>query len=487
MGDVYANSVLTVCAAENEDPTAGLYDVRRVRDQSTGEPHQLVSYTDISSPPPCRKARPHSLLTPFGSISANALMHQNRTLGHARRLMRSAWYSRSWTFQEFLFAPRKLLFHNNTVNWECLCAAWHEDQDPGEGNCHLLTIERRKSTKQSFTGGFGYTPWPDMVRFSRLVSVFNDRILTFPEDVLEAFAGVLSTLSNTFEGGFISGLPVFCFDSALLWQPWRPMERRVPRRRITEDSVLPSWSWAGWSGVTHSESWRSACSYMKQQGDGAKSSWRTANTVSWRYSTSLDGERIFIPTSKFATSLSLSHQVENLPEGWSCGKDQHGVLVYRHKCHPSQIFFYPIPIRDPGSEPALPVYARYLHGKTRRAFFQFGPEYNSKASRCVAVDLLTTSGDWAGTLRLNDSVTRPEDAAELVEISIGSVDDEEIEKFYFDEWDRPQCPRSSGRYNFYSVLWVEWIDGVAYRKALGRVEKSIWEATERDGIDLVLG
>ncbi len=37
-------------------------------------------------------------------------------------LLRTTWNSRGWTFQEFLFSRRKIVFHNNTVNWECHCS-----------------------------------------------------------------------------------------------------------------------------------------------------------------------------------------------------------------------------------------------------------------------------------------------------------------------------------------------------------------------------
>ena len=42
-------------------------------------------------------------------------------------------------------------------------------------------------------------------------------------------------------------------------------------------------------------------------------------------------------------------------------------------------------------------------------------------------------------------------------------------------------------WSFYNVLWVKWEDGVAYRKAMGRVESDAWEGLEKEVIDLVLG
>jgi hypothetical protein len=42
-------------------------------------------------------------------------------------------------------------------------------------------------------------------------------------------------------------------------------------------------------------------------------------------------------------------------------------------------------------------------------------------------------------------------------------------------------------YDYYNVLWVEWIDGIAYRKGLGRVFKDIWDRQEPEHVHLILG
>lgn len=42
-------------------------------------------------------------------------------------------------------------------------------------------------------------------------------------------------------------------------------------------------------------------------------------------------------------------------------------------------------------------------------------------------------------------------------------------------------------YEFHNVLWIEWNEGVAYRKGLGRVIKEAWERQATEWIDLTLG
>jgi hypothetical protein len=86
----------------------------------------------------------------------------------------------------------------------------------------FFTLVEKADSSSAATGiyatltGLKLTPWPDMLRYTRLTSLFNERDLTFPEDFLNAFAGCLHHLSRVFPGGFVSGLPAMCFDASLL-------------------------------------------------------------------------------------------------------------------------------------------------------------------------------------------------------------------------------------------------------------------------------
>jgi len=77
---------------------------------------------------------------------------------------------------------------------------------------------------------------------------------------------------------------------------------------------------------------------------------------------------------------------------------------------------------------------------------------------------------------------------ELVAISQGYFYEKwEWSLFEIDEWSHEERPRKSEKYESYNVLWVEWRDGIAYRKACGRVMKSAWECQELELVNLVLG
>ncbi|RSL57576.1 hypothetical protein CEP54_008218 [Fusarium duplospermum] len=48
-------------------------------------------------------------------------------------------------------------------------------------------------------------------------------------------------------------------------------------------------------------------------------------------------------------------------------------------------------------------------------------------------------------------------------------------------------PKSGEDYDFINVLWVEWVDGIAYRKGLGRIFQHVWERQPLEDIELILG
>jgi len=82
---------------------------------------------------------------------------------------------------------------------------------------------------------------------------------------------------------------------------------------------------------------------------------------------------------------------------------------------------------------------------------------------------------------------------ELIEISSGYCYNWQRVDGPFDmpdqiyEWLHPEQPKKTEKYIFYNVMWIGWKDGIAHRRGLGRVEKSVWERQELDTIDVTLG
>jgi hypothetical protein len=56
-----------------------------------------------------------------------------------------------------------------------------------------------------------------------------------------------------------------------------------------------------------------------------------------------------------------------------------------------------------------------------------------------------------------------------------------------DKWKLEERPKDTELYEYYNERWIEWNNGVAHRKGLGRVLKATWESEERELMDVALG
>jgi hypothetical protein len=165
---------------------------------------------------------------------------------------------------------------------------------------------------------------------------------------------------------------------------------------------------------------------------------------------------------------------------------------YKHKSDPNTEFWYPIPVceglqalppRDPETLISCHTQRTWLY-VANRVVDTYRPTYS----------LCDAEGAWVGVLQLpselRSDLSNSSDRLfyELVEISRGYAYEGYTARG-LDEWDileRPRLPKGE-KYEFVNVLWVEWEEGIAYRKAYGRVMKSVWETQKLEWIDLVLG
>lgn len=57
----------------------------------------------------------------------------------------------------------------------------------------------------------------------------------------------------------------------------------------------------------------------------------------------------------------------------------------------------------------------------------------------------------------------------------------------YPEWSQIEEIKDLEGYEYYNVLWIEWREGVAYRKTIGRVWKGGWHQLDVERKDVVLG
>ena len=156
------------------------------------------------------------------------------------------YFTRGWTYQEYLLSTLLLVFVDNRVVWLCQEHEWQEGFREAL-DCH--SAETAFLTESVMKKELTY---PDLWTFKDYVEKYNVRNLSYDCDALAAFSGIVSRSSSTFLGGFLQALPEFYFDIAILWQPADPLRRRVADQ---EQYWAPSWSWVGWKGALDLDLW----------------------------------------------------------------------------------------------------------------------------------------------------------------------------------------------------------------------------------------
>ncbi|KAH7374135.1 heterokaryon incompatibility protein-domain-containing protein [Cadophora sp. MPI-SDFR-AT-0126] len=378
----------------------------------------------------------------------------------------SEWYKRGWTFQELAFSQRRMIFTPNDVIWECSHTMWREYWGDPE-----------------YTGGRfppmsskWLTTWRDpgtdvLVQYGEMVEGFTKRKLTYSEDILDAFTGILVELSKRFRSRFICGLPMTFIDSALLWQPSLTgtcFSRRVRQKGGTMVLYLPSWSWAGWEGEIEYDLLKYGCYrgvYERHNGvRGCKC--RTLQTCIFRYGTKEQTKVIGTWDPNFGYKLR-SRNV-------SKGKKK------KIQNHQSLTRFQTVP-----AGPKVSVLSPILQFRTSRRFFRvdnFDPAVKRHAR---ALRICDDEGLTCGQL----SRGVPED------LKVGDEKFEFIAISKSSNYCRSRESRGITVQNWmteehgylYSVLLIERMDGVAYRKALGWITDKVWERGKPEMVTVLLG
>ena len=207
--------------------------------------------------------------------------------------------------------------------------------------------------------------------------------------------------------------------------------------------------------------------------------------MQWSYGAAIDSESVrrTINVSSHRYKHFFGHPVAPLPRGWSVSGQ--GVNAdYRHHQFPSVRMNYPIPISSSPAPMWRPEDGCLLFGQTRSGVFSalIPPSLGSWTK--IGID-----GKVLGYLLVDEHADIEMFDLNLVELSAGSAwqSPDPSQPFHsLFTHDRTQYAENFAKYYFYNVLWVEWQDGIAFRKGIGHVEREAWEQST-EWIDLVLG
>ncbi|KAL8671139.1 MAG: hypothetical protein Q9168_004354 [Polycauliona sp. 1 TL-2023] len=501
---VYASATFTLVAADGTDADYGLRGFR-----------------DLTAP---RSLHQQPILLAAGESIMQDVRSQNMMTKERLGLRpEKAYYGRTWTFQEHLFSRRKLIFEDNSIRWRCQCMDFYEDLLPDSrvdgrfGNFWDL------SDKYSGEKWF-HSPVPTPSTISDIAWDYNAKTLTYPEDALAAFAGIQAMLHRIYPGGLTYGMPGNFFDVALTWAPERPTTRRRASTK-SRDQRLPSWSWLGWEG---SISLPNDLEFEIAPGMGVVGIVGYTMPVAEWYTMSSPtcAERRRIQPTWYENKILAFDEEAKLPPGWS--REQYDVggkfhmerlqvgckfprdipeHCYRHSAfqHESQFHWYPIPVMERGEQHPLQPQTGFLYAQTSRAFFYTGGQtYQEDPSdmEIPRVRLVKNDGCQVGVLQLNNmsdlenleiypfhpiaNISRRVELAATCKGYTGRIFDYELARRTAEATGEKEWVKQLK--DCYFVLWIEWEDGVAYRRASGVVTVEAWESEkEPKPVDLILG
>ncbi|CAM1500392.1 Fc.00g095540.m01.CDS01 [Cosmosporella sp. VM-42] len=237
MGAIYHHATATIVAAGGSDANAGLPGVQS-------------------------GSRDLDHLTVFiGSGRRRfALIRRPRTI----YLDGTTYLKRAWTYQEFFFGMRRIIFRDGRVNFKCPVAHWQEELDLRylrwpTGLDHGIDttsvtgsvtwgVERFSPDNVASTRKLGGDMCARMLEF--MITEFTERELTRDGDILNAFAGVGSYLSDWIESPLRLGLSEKHFFGCLIWKMRGEYNGGKPFASKKRPG-FPTWTWASRYGTVH--------------------------------------------------------------------------------------------------------------------------------------------------------------------------------------------------------------------------------------------
>lgn len=519
---VYASSFLCIIAevACLDDPESLYHGLRGIRGVSRPRSLQQTRYKLAGGEQLAELSPSHD---PFGT---------------ARR----DWADRGWTFQEYLFAKRRLIYNTRprSLDWECRCSSWSELTYTPErdGPRPRALIPRGKMTGRGWDESCLMARVPYLWILDGLIRAFNGRELTKAEDVLFAFSGLQTFLTDLYPGGLLFGIPEFWFDIALAWCETCPLQRRVSHSRKVPDSLgdrLPSWSWMGWKGTVEFPHEGEFASMYRRPDDQEKpppfrhgfsepvTEWFVLESLGSR-----PGRKVLSRWHEFRTAAQVSG--DSLSEGWTrfpSSRTGHPdetqpYFWYRHDSMPEESSRYPVPVLCRGAT-NLPTtidrQGQYLCCRTSRAFlYATGPLYSfGKVSYHMSAHKLycaledKSAGGTVGGIRTHcgeydeDGLTLNREV-ELIAHAKGWIQggytrqgkflNEGQDAFKVISAPAAQASQDNSdaapgmaepKRSCYFVLWVKRKNGIMYRYGSGFVLAGFWDKCKEDDVEVIIG
>lgn len=172
------------------------------------------------------------------------------------------WNTRAWTFQEKVLSRRLLIFTDHQIYFRCSNGVWSEDTASEttrlvrpDGTKFFRWGDDRQPHDYSALGAYslvdflnfgsrrltGVDTRASFANYAAVVKEYTQRTLTFHQDALPAIEGVLRDLDSR-PSAYVAGLPRWYFPEAVLWHP------KLGSTCVEVPGTgAPTWSWARWA------------------------------------------------------------------------------------------------------------------------------------------------------------------------------------------------------------------------------------------------
>jgi len=390
-----------------------------------------------------------------------------------------AWHSRAWTYQERLVSRRCLVFNRGMVQLRCQSGYFHEK---------LGLFESSEGSR-----GFLNIFWPSRSLHGGFTKAYSSRALTKQSDAPKAFSIITESLTPSFPGGFIWGMPVFYLDSAL---DWTHMGVGIRREGI------PSWSFLGWQGpIEVNGFWASSI-------EG-----RLLNIPigMWKIKDSKTKELVEIKLDHYEYEKYENEETMEPPKSWervwiSDGWSKKPKPEYRYTPMIGDdrkylaSFPHPMPITPLDPIPAVAMDGQYLYVTTQKALFTLGEpvepmDYHLHKPIAALLHDISTHR-VAGIIETNFEQRSEYVVGQeclLIALYHGQTNNTrwiypgEYRQFDDDMETKESSNSNSTTWDWIQVLWVELKKGIAYRRGTGRVWARAWASAEVTISDITLG
>ncbi|KAH7346850.1 heterokaryon incompatibility protein-domain-containing protein [Rhexocercosporidium sp. MPI-PUGE-AT-0058] len=453
---------------------------------------------------PKPRSVPFSITLPTKTVGIVSQFHHKRLKFLTRMGFsgRPIWSRRAWTMQEQMFSKRILLI-DDLAAWLCPFTQFREEVERG-----TESHDWARTNKPDQRYDLILPRAINLSRLGKLANEYNQRDLSFEEDVSDAFMGISSLFTPIF-GPLHFGLSEAFFDFAMCWQP-SPTLR--PRKVTNPSRKVPSWSWMGWHGELDLTLWDVFQDHILETfGDMKRIPFlgfdMHIKPLVTYHKTCLSCSHQFpiSNTYHYSRSLGETNTSTDPPAGWTrlpspqTWPSTLPTSYYTRDSEPDKILYrFPIIHLPPAPHACRPpIFDTTISFRAQRLFFTISVLEScttvqdwTKEHSVVEAHILNASGVRVGSVRIVDAVPGSViSECEFVGLSTGACParkwpGQKWEKTWVVGMEHPFRLDVDGddegfdrgeMYEFVNVLWIERRGGVAYRKGLGRAGRRSWE------------